>query len=136
MGHALEVTDAGQVPGHLRDEFERLAPGRLCSCGSPSETAAQPATQGGGFESQMPSATWLDVMRAYDALPWASRERTAVWLLLQGISEQEQWDMGPHGRQVQHRLRLQAEAGHKKGPTPMGPGSVWDWMADYLNGPG
>lgn len=133
--HAEEVRADGQIPSHLYQEFDRLPWGRICSCDRvqlPSESQ----TQSGVFESRMPGASWLDLKRAYSALPMGSLGRTVVWLLLQGIGEQEQYDQGDHGMLVWHRERLKQESGHKKSPDPQveDRGSVWEQMARYLNG--
>jgi hypothetical protein len=141
LWHAEEWLNRPSVPGYLHDEFEHLKPGRQCSCGSRSQADDAPAGHSGVFESKLPtSTTRLDVMRAYDALPLVSRERTVVWLLLQGISEQEQWDAGPHGFLVWHRRRIQRETGTQKSPAGaiglLRGESVWDAMARYLGGAG
>jgi hypothetical protein len=135
LTHAEEVSDSGMIPAHLYQEFEHLPSGRICTCDR-VQLAAETAQHAGTFESRMPGASWLDIKRAYSALPMGSQGRTTVWLLLQGVSEQAQYDMGLHGFLVRHRERIKQESGQQKSPDPQveDRGSPWEQMARYLNG--
>lgn len=138
LGHWEEMRDDGTVPSALRDEYEHLGPGRLCSCGSRTQVDDDPPSHSGGYESTMPSATYLDIQVAYGQLPMGSRGRTEVWLLMRGVSEQSQYDMSEAERLAWHRQRIREETarpGYKKSPQSVGTGgSVWEQLARSLNG--
>ncbi len=138
FGHWEEIGADGTIPSSLRDEFDHLKSGRLCSCGTSQQAETQLHEHGGAYESKMPSATYLDLVCAYDALPISSRGRTEAWLLQHGVSEQRQYEMTPSEWMAHHRNRIRVETsrpGYKESPHRIpGGGSVWEQMARFLNG--
>lgn len=97
---------------YLRYEYDHLRPSDLipCLCGMrnfnpPKATLGGSSMQGRSFSDIVPS-----IESAYEQLPMNWQGRTKVWLLMQGYSDQQVYDLrqdrphGPDGRNVRGSL--------------------------------
>lgn len=134
--HSQELSDDGRMPEWMRDEYQALPPGRICTCGSRTDRD-RVRTGGGGPGPRMPGSDWLDLVRAVGALPPTWRARTRAELLLDGHTEEQVYEMERSGRFDsihQGRVAASQRVAPDVDTTPE-PRSAYPWqaMARYLN---